>query len=111
MQWQYLDAVLMHGEQLHTDLEFLLSFALFNEDWFEHIIDLLRWCILAVSYANAGQQYELLHTLLGCSLYEVDVALQKATLLDSLKLTETRHAPAIYFLSCICLFEIQSAIS
>ncbi len=58
-----------------ADLELLLSFALLDEDWFQDIVHLLWWSILAVAHTYAGQQDELLDTLLGCSLDEVDVAL------------------------------------
>ncbi len=59
-----------------ADLKSVLSFALLNEHRLQHIIHLLWWGVLAVTNPNTGQQNELLHALLCCSLYQVDVALK-----------------------------------
>ncbi len=58
-----------------ADLKSFLSFTLLNEHRLQYIIHLLGWGILAVTNPNTGQQNELLHALLCCSLYQVDVAL------------------------------------
>lgn len=58
-------------------LELVFSFALFDEHWFEHLIDLLRWGILAVTNPYACQQDEFLNTFFGRSLYQVYIPLQQ----------------------------------
>ena len=60
-----------------ADLESFLSFTLLNEHRLQHIIHLLWRGILAVTNPNTSQQNELLHTLLCCSLYQVDVTLNR----------------------------------
>jgi len=58
-----------------ADLKSFLSFTLFNEHRLEHIIHLLWWGVLTVTNPNTGQQNELLHALLCCGLYQVNVTL------------------------------------
>ena len=76
---------LPHVQSSYTDLESLFSFALLYQDRLQHVVHLCRWCVFAVTHANAGQQYELLDPLLGSGLYQVDVALQAHTHIHYLK--------------------------
>lgn len=67
----------MHGAYVLAHLELVFSFALFDEHWFEHLIDLLRRGVLAVPNPYTCQQDELFDTLFGRSLYQVYIPLQQ----------------------------------